>query len=71
MTDIRDLWRLGNLQVEEALIHMLAVTGIILLVFLLAAILVKCRLYLTLPKVVDQHKGIKVREAIFKKKKTF
>ncbi len=53
--------RLASLEVEEALIHMLAVTGIILLVFLLAAILVKCRLYLTYPRVVDQHNGIKVR----------
>ena len=55
MTAIRDLWRLGNLQVEEALIHMLAVTGCVLLIFLLAILLVKCGFY---NKMLDQHKDI-------------
>ena len=61
LSNARDFLRLASLEVEEALIHMLAVTGCVLLFFLLAILLVKCELYLTYPKLVNHHKDIEVR----------
>ena len=58
MTATRSSWRL-DLEVEEALMHMLAVTGCVLLIFLLAILLVKCGFF---NKIMDQHNNIEVKE---------
>ena len=62
----RDLSRLESLEVEDALeslVHMMAVTGCVLLIFLLAVLIIKAGLILTYPRTLDQHKDMEVRGA--------
>ena len=62
----RDLLRLGDLEsleVEDALVHMVALTGCVILFFLLLLLLVKCGLYPTwaYPGLSNLNRDIEVR----------
>ena len=50
----RDLSRLSSLEVEEALVHMMAVAGCVILIFLLAALILKGGLILIYKRVLHQ-----------------
>ena len=56
----RDLIRQESLEMEEAMIHMLAVVALVLLVFSLLFLLIKSNFCLALPYLEDQHNDIEV-----------